>query len=66
MSAPEASRPARDDMLLVLLSPQRLTAVVDVGANPIDGETPYKSLLERRLCTVVGFEPQPTGLALPQ
>ncbi len=64
MSAPETSRPATpDDTLLVLTSPQRLTAVVDVGANPIDGDTPYKSMLERRLCTVVGFEPQPTGLA---
>jgi FkbM family methyltransferase len=61
MSA-SASLPA--DTLLALLRPQRLTAVVDVGANPIDGDTPYKSLLSRRLCTVTGFEPQPDGLAL--
>jgi len=41
-----------------------LTAVVDVGANPIDGETPYHPLLSRRICTVTGFEPQPNGLAV--
>src|SRR4051812_23724197 len=52
------------DTLLALLHPQRLTAVVDVGANPIDGDTPYKPMLSRRLCTVTGFEPQPDGLAL--
>jgi len=60
MSA-SASSPV--DTLLALLRPQRLTAVVDVGANPIDGDTPYKSMLGRRLCTVTGFEPQPEGLA---
>lgn len=52
-----------DDTLFALLRPQRLTAVVDVGANPLDGDTPYKSMLSRRLCTVTGFEPQPNGLA---
>lgn len=41
-----------------VLAPQRLTAVVDVGANPVDGEPPYRALLDRGLCTVVGFEPQ--------
>jgi hypothetical protein len=30
-----------------LLSPQRLTDVVDVGANPIDGEPPYARCLLR-------------------
>jgi hypothetical protein len=29
-----------DDPLLKLLRPKRLTAVVDVGANPIDGDPP--------------------------
>jgi FkbM family methyltransferase len=37
--------------------------VVDVGANPIDGDAPYQPMLGRRLCTVTGFEPQPEGLA---
>lgn len=41
-----------------LLGVRRLTEVVDVGANPIDGAPPYKPLLERNLCRVTGFEPQ--------
>jgi hypothetical protein len=40
MSAP-AVLPA--DTLLALLRPQRLTAVVDVGANPIDGDAPLQA-----------------------
>lgn len=63
MNAPTSQPATPEEMLQALLRPQRLTAVVDVGANPIDGDTPYKSLLSRRLCTVVGFEPQPNGLA---
>jgi FkbM family methyltransferase len=50
--------PASSDPLFTLLRPQRLTAVVDIGANPIDGDPPYKAMLGRRLCTVTGFEPQ--------
>ena len=49
--------------LIELLRPERLTAVVDVGANPIDGDPPYKQLLAMRGCTVTGFEPQPEALA---
>ena len=41
----------------------RLTAVVDVGANPLDGDPPYKKMLDSGLCTVTGFEPQPAALA---
>jgi FkbM family methyltransferase len=41
-----------------LLRPDRLTSVVDIGANPIDGDPPYKRMLNERLCTLVGFEPQ--------
>nr|WP_245327991.1 FkbM family methyltransferase [Xanthobacter flavus] len=40
-----------------------MTRVVDIGANPIDGDPPYKPLLARRLCRVIGFEPQPEALA---
>jgi FkbM family methyltransferase len=54
---------APDDELYRLLAPSRLTAVVDVGANPIDGVPPYKPLLAKRLCRLVGFEPQPQALA---
>lgn len=37
--------------------------VVDVGANPIEGDAPYKGLLECGYCRVTGFEPQPEALA---
>jgi FkbM family methyltransferase len=52
------------DPLFQLLRPDRLTAVVDIGANPIDGDPPYKPMLERGLCTVVGFEPLQPALDL--
>jgi len=51
------------DKLLSLLSPAQLTHVVDVGANPIDGDPPYKNMLSQGLCTVTGFEPQKEALA---
>jgi FkbM family methyltransferase len=54
---------APSDPLFKLLRPERLTAVVDIGANPIDGDPPYKSMLQKRLCRVVGFEPQSEALA---
>lgn len=37
--------------------------IVDIGANPIDGEAPYKSLLDAGLAHVYGFEPSPQALA---
>ena len=37
--------------------------VVDIGANPIDGDPPYASLLRRGLADIVGFEPNPQALA---
>jgi len=51
------------DFLVKLLAPQRTTHVVDVGANPIDGDPPYKHMLAQSLCSVTGFEPQPDALA---
>ncbi|RKR11437.1 FkbM family methyltransferase [Flavobacterium sp. 90] len=41
----------------------RQTNIVDIGANPIDGDPPYKSMLQSGLCHVYGFEPQPHALA---
>jgi FkbM family methyltransferase len=41
-----------------LVAPQRLTEVVDVGANPIDSAPPYTPMLAAGLCRVTGFEPQ--------
>ncbi len=46
-----------------VLSPERLTEVIDIGANPIDGEPPYTSMLAAGLCRVTGFEPQAPALA---
>jgi FkbM family methyltransferase len=40
------------------LAPARLTDIVDIGANPIDGDPPYKKMLAASLCRVMGFEPQ--------
>lgn len=37
--------------------------IVDVGANPIEGDAPYLRLLEQGLAHVTGFEPQPEPLA---
>lgn len=51
------------DRLADFLRAERLTAVVDIGANPIDGDPPYKKMLTKRLCTLVGFEPQSEALA---
>jgi len=45
-----------------ILKPKRLTEVVDIGANPIDGEPPYKPMLSAGLCKVTGFEPQESAL----
>lgn len=44
------------------LVPQRITEIVDVGANPIDGEPPYTAMLAAGLCHVTGFEPQEEAL----
>lgn len=52
-----------DELLNHLLEPDRITAVVDIGANPIDGDPPYHEMLRKGLCTVTGFEPQPEALA---
>jgi FkbM family methyltransferase len=46
-----------------LLQIDRPTEVVDIGANPIDGDPPYKPLLEAGLARITGFEPQPEAYA---
>src|SRR5580704_4769308 len=51
------------DLLFDLVRPERLTTVVDIGANRLESTPPYQPMLERRLCRVIGFEPQPEGLA---
>jgi FkbM family methyltransferase len=54
--------PSCGNALAELLKPDRLTTIVDIGASPFDGDPPYKSMLESRLCRVIGFEPQPVAL----
>jgi len=49
-------------ILADLLAPEHITEVVDIGANPIDGDPPYKSMLAAGLCRVTGFEPQDAAL----
>ena len=51
-----------DELLNSLLQPARPTAIVDIGANPIDGDPPYEKMLREGLCTVIGFEPQAEAL----
>ena len=51
------------DFLTQILAPSRPTAIVDVGANPIDSDPPYKAMLAAGLCDVIGFEPQADALA---
>ncbi|HXX06998.1 MAG TPA: FkbM family methyltransferase [Pseudolabrys sp.] len=51
------------DALIELLEPNRLTSVVDIGANPFEGDPPYKRMLQHRMCRLIGFEPQPDALA---
>ena len=50
-------------MLAELLAPEQITKIVDIGANPIDGNPPYAAMLTLGLCQVTGFEPQPEALA---
>jgi FkbM family methyltransferase len=54
--------PSNTDLLVDLLRPRRITHVVDIGANPIDGDAPYKAMLARRACRVTGFDPHPQAL----
>jgi FkbM family methyltransferase len=36
--------------------------IVDVGANPVDGDPPYKAMLASGAADLVGFEPDPLAL----
>ena len=42
-----------------LLGPTRLTHIIDIGANPIEGEQPYSPMLGAGFCRLTGFEPHP-------
>lgn len=60
-SIPVAYTPIRS--LNAILGTAAIVDIVDVGANPVDGETPYSRLLSRGHARVVGFEPNPDALA---
>jgi len=45
-----------------LLKPSSPIEIVDIGANPIDGNPPYMPLLKAELAHVTGFEPQQEAL----
>ncbi|WP_395488900.1 FkbM family methyltransferase [Cedecea davisae] len=46
-----------------ILSAEEKTRVVDIGANPCDGDPPYSILMKKGIANVVGFEPQPEAYA---
>jgi FkbM family methyltransferase len=51
-------------LLRDLVRCSRRTSILDIGANPIDGDPPYKEMLDYGLCTVTGFEPQQLALSM--
>ncbi len=53
----------KEHSLANLLKIKQLINVVDIGANPIDGEAPYRPLLDAGLARVIGFEPNQEALA---
>lgn len=55
--------PAAYAAVELLHEPERPVQIVDVGANPIDGEPPYRPLLTAGVAQVTGFEPQPSAYA---
>src|SRR5262245_55717425 len=58
-----AGPPLRTPSLHELLNLSCTVKVVDIGANPIDGPSPYLPLLSNGHTKVVGFEPNPSALA---
>lgn len=62
----DAARSLQFDILRrlhALLRIGKLTQIVDIGANPIDGAPPYAPLHEAGLCRIIGFEPDIDALA---
>ncbi len=57
-------QPARKRLaaLAALLSPERLTEIVDIGANPLS-RPDYQPLVDAELARVMGFEPNPEAFA---
>lgn len=51
------------DALIAMLGSGHPIRVLDVGANPIEGDPSYKALLDAGHAAVTGFEPQAEALA---
>ncbi len=60
---PQKEITTMNETLEETLRVERLTEIVDIGANPIDGDPPYKPMLSKALCNITGFEPQELALA---
>jgi FkbM family methyltransferase len=53
----------KTDSLCQILGRDLVVRIVDIGANPIDGDAPYARLLAAGRARLVGFEPNPEALA---
>jgi FkbM family methyltransferase len=53
----------KTDSLCQILGRDLVVQIVDIGANPIDGDAPYARLLAAGRARLVGFEPNPQALA---
>jgi FkbM family methyltransferase len=51
-------------LLRDILTPDRLTTIVDVGANPLNGNPPYALMRRAGVVRIIGFEPQPDVLQI--
>jgi FkbM family methyltransferase len=60
---PDAKTADAADVLIEALSLDRLISIVDIGANPIGGPPPYRSLLACGAGRLTGFEPQADAFA---
>ena len=48
-----------------LLKPARMTSIVDVGSNPVDGAPPYARMLDEGLCHVTAIDPKGKTVSHP-
>ena len=51
-------------LLRDIVAPARLTTIVDVGANPLNGTPPYALMRRAGVVRIIGFEPQPDVLQI--
>jgi FkbM family methyltransferase len=54
---------ASAQLLRDLVGCSRPTSILDIGASLVEGDPPYRQMLDDGLCTVTGFEPLPRALA---